>query len=432
MLKQNDVIFIKGEQNDLKQIQETGLLLFFDDIGQNLHLSAPTIAHFLWNSSGSDTQMRRFGGNAATVQRSTMKSLLLLLLSLLTGSDSAVVRGFKGGWLEFTSWYPDLKHNYTLIKVNEAALKSFNQWETFSNLRLYHDTERKEVKVGIKGPSWSSRRYKIKFYPEKPSKRDDDHDDDDDGDERTVDVKLGSHLTQTQTVRRAAGATVRCVYPNQNPRHSLFFCKENNDTCEEILGTQSPRKTNGSFTLEKTSRGFNIFISRVSSRDNGVYWCAEKGVAVRAAFQKISIQVEDEESSTAARTRPTSASTVRPVEKDPATKGDSWLPVLMALTCGALLLMLLLLYRWLKKSRNKEESTPEEAAYEEIQERPHTHDPTTAMKTIYVTAGFPTNPPAAFNKSQEGARQGAAHGATHKATHGAPHGAAHGAADALP
>uniref|UniRef100_A0A3B5KI65 Immunoglobulin subtype domain-containing protein n=1 Tax=Takifugu rubripes TaxID=31033 RepID=A0A3B5KI65_TAKRU len=154
----------------------------------------------------------------------------------------------------------------------------------------------------------------------------------------------GSHLTQTQTVRRAAGATVRCVYPNQNPRHSLFFCKENNDTCEEILGTQSPRKTNGSFTLEKTSRGFNIFISRVSSRDNGVYWCAEKGVAVRAAFQKISIQVEDEESSTgentgvrhttgcfshmtlhplssAARTRPTSASTVRPVEKDPATKG---------------------------------------------------------------------------------------------------------------
>lgn len=85
MLKQDDVIFIKGAQDDLKQIQETGLLLFFDDRGQNLHLSAPTIAHFLWSSSGSDTQMRRLGGNAATVQRSTMKSLLLLLLSLLTG-----------------------------------------------------------------------------------------------------------------------------------------------------------------------------------------------------------------------------------------------------------------------------------------------------------------------------------------------------------
>ncbi|TWW61423.1 hypothetical protein D4764_04G0000690 [Takifugu flavidus] len=268
-----------------------------------------------------------------------------------------------------------------------------------------------------------------------------------------ADPLVGSQLTQTQTVRRAAGATVRCVYPNQNPRQSLFFCKENNDTCEEILGTQSPKKTNGSFTLEKTRHGFNIFISRVSSRDNGVYWCAEKRLAARAAFQKISIQVEDEESSTAARTRPTSASTVRPVEKDPATKGDSWLPVLMALTCGALLLLvLLLLYRYeaaphrsqrfkrcvrseftfflpgLKKSRNKEESTPEEAAYEEIQERPHTHDPTTAMKTIYVTAGFPTNPPAAFKESQEGARQGAAH----KAAHGATHGATHGAADALP
>lgn len=133
------------------------------------------------------------------------------------------------------------------------------------------------------------------------------------------------------------------MYPNQNPGQTLFFCKENDDTCEEILGTQSPKKTNGSFTLEKTRDGFNISISRVSSRDNGVYWCAEKGLAVRA-FQKISIQVEDEESSTgenagvrhttgcfshvtlhplssAARTRPTSASTDRPVEQDPATKG---------------------------------------------------------------------------------------------------------------
>lgn len=154
----------------------------------------------------------------------------------------------------------------------------------------------------------------------------------------------GCCQTPPQTVRRAAGATVRCQYPNNNTRQDLFFCRENNVTCEEILGTRSSTKTNGSFTLEKTGGGFNIFIGRVSSRDNGVYWCAEKRRAVRAAFQRISIQVEDEESSTgedaggglttgrfshmtlrrlssAAHTRPTSASTVGPVEKDPATKG---------------------------------------------------------------------------------------------------------------
>lgn len=157
-------------------------------------------------------------------------------------------------------------------------------------------------------------------------------------------VFAGCCCTQTQTVRRAAAATVSCKYPKRERSQNLFFCKENDVTCEEILGTQSSKKTNGSFTLEKTSGGFNIFISRVSSRDNGVYWCAEKHLAVRAAFQMISIQVEDEESSTgetagvrhtagcfshmtlhrlssAAHTHPTGASTVRPVEKDPATKG---------------------------------------------------------------------------------------------------------------
>lgn len=154
----------------------------------------------------------------------------------------------------------------------------------------------------------------------------------------------GNCNTRTQTVRRAAGATVSCEYPNRSTGQILFFCRENNFTCEEIVGTQSPNKTNGPFTLKRTSRGVDISISRVSSRDNGVYWCAGMGIGVRAAFQKISIQVEDEESSTgesagvrhatgcfshmtlrrlssAAPTRPTSASTVGPVEKDHATKG---------------------------------------------------------------------------------------------------------------
>lgn len=56
----------------------------------------------------------------------------------------------------------------------------------------------------------------------------------------------------------------------------------------------------------------------------------------------------------------------------------------------------------------------QEAAYEEIQERPHRQDPATAMKTIYTTLGFPSNP---------------AHGTTHGTQHGAPHGTTHGTTD---
>lgn len=119
-----------------------------------------------------------------------------------SGSDSLSVSGFKGGWLEFSGWYPRLKL-YTLIKVNKAAVKSFNRWETVGNLQLYHDTERKEVKVGIKAPPWSRKQYEIQFYPEKRSERHDDEDDeddeDDDGDDdnrdkRTVDVELSKSL----------------------------------------------------------------------------------------------------------------------------------------------------------------------------------------------------------------------------------------------
>lgn len=116
------------------------------------------------------------------------------------------MRSFEGGWLEFTIDYPDHNQKYDMIKVDKVngAFTSFNRWENISSLLLYHDTENKTVKVGIKKHWRLSEEYKITFYPEKMSKKDndDDNDDDDDGDdddkqEREVKVKLGKRLTSS-------------------------------------------------------------------------------------------------------------------------------------------------------------------------------------------------------------------------------------------
>lgn len=133
----------------------------------------------------------------------------------------------------------------------------------------------------------------------------------------------------------------------------VFFCKENSFTCEEILSTGSPEKINGSFALEETDSSASVIITHASSRDSGVYWCAEKTQFSRAGFQKVSIEVEEERSSTgegevrdrsrasaaacaptsicsvssAASPRPTSASTrptsapTRPTSSSPLSRG---------------------------------------------------------------------------------------------------------------
>lgn len=64
------------------------------------------------------------------------------------------------------------------------------------------------------------------------------------------------------------------------------------------MSTRSSEKRKGPFALEESKSSFSIFISHVSSRDNGVYWCAEKTQLSRAGFQEIVIEVEDERSST--------------------------------------------------------------------------------------------------------------------------------------
>ena len=88
------------------------------------------------------------------------------------------MRGCRGGWLEFTSSYPNRKKNYDTIKVDKVkgAFRSLDAWENISNLLLYHDTTNKIVKVGLKQHSLLRTEYKISFSTEKRSKKDDDHD----------------------------------------------------------------------------------------------------------------------------------------------------------------------------------------------------------------------------------------------------------------
>lgn len=107
------------------------------------------------------------------------------------------MRGFKGGWLEFTSNYPNRNQKYDMVKVDKVMFRSFNTWENIGNLLLYHDTENKTVTVGIRPRLQLSTKYKIRFYPEKRSKKyadDDDDDDDDDNNKRKVEVRIGERL----------------------------------------------------------------------------------------------------------------------------------------------------------------------------------------------------------------------------------------------
>lgn len=102
-----------------------------------------------------------------------------------SGVEALEVTGFKGGWLEFSIKYPRKNQNYKRIEVDDnRALQSFNQWESISNLLLYHDIENKELKVSIKDlQSTTKQNHEIEFYPDKGEKK-----------EIEVDVKIGKIL----------------------------------------------------------------------------------------------------------------------------------------------------------------------------------------------------------------------------------------------
>ncbi|KAK5934656.1 hypothetical protein CgunFtcFv8_015033 [Champsocephalus gunnari] len=82
------------------------------------------------------------------------------------------------------------------------------------------------------------------------------------------------------------------------------------------------------------------------------------------------------------------------------TDGVSWIPIVAAVVCAALLgLLLFLVFRYKHSccSKNKrigEAHNVEDRAFDEIQERPLETGPGTALQALYVTANAPTNPSA--------------------------------------
>ncbi|KAM7421871.1 hypothetical protein PAMA_010097 [Pampus argenteus] len=105
--------------------------------------------------------------------------------------------------------------------------------------------------------------------------------------------KDGCQQLFTQTAYVTAQTTITCDYPNKYNSSIKFLCKDNNVSCEEILSTQSPVKSNGTFTLTDTNRGFNVSVSNVSSQHAGVYWCGVKPNegSYRASLRKIKLEV---------------------------------------------------------------------------------------------------------------------------------------------
>ncbi|KAK2861584.1 hypothetical protein Q5P01_001117 [Channa striata] len=376
-----------------------------------------------------------------------MKSFLLLVFSVMAGCETDIL-ACEDGWVEFTCVYPEKQKNYQKIDVvrdRQTITQSTekNKWEHKGRFSLYHNTTGKYLRVVIKQLKREDfGNYRCKFDPGgKTTER--------------VELKKGNNRCLEpiiKTMNKREKNTIIC----QNSKHMSrvkFLCKENGFICEDILSTQSSPVSNGSFTLTPTKRGFNVSISDVSSEDAGVYWCGVKPDGnYSVTYRKIQLQVHnppptptrsfttsvpsvqtttapaetDDPPPTSTRSFTTSVPSVQtttaPAETD--VPSETWTTVSSAqlttvsagndagfggnvtagVVCAAVLVVVILLVfiYTLSKRRNKDEKpkNKEDHSYAEIQERPQNKDSGAAMKTVYVTANFPTNPSASTDYSE--------------------------------
>ncbi|KAI3369568.1 hypothetical protein L3Q82_024381 [Scortum barcoo] len=225
-----------------------------------------------------------------------MKTFLLLILSLMTGSsEESEVKACEGGWVEFTCKYPEKSGKYERIDLvfpDKTTIRStqMDVWESKNNIHLYHDTKNEALRVSITQLQKNNfGKYKCKFY-KGPNSYDEEY-------EQDVELKHenGCQKQFIQTAYKLAQTTITCDYSGNKSSRVQFFCKENGFICEDILSTESSLKSNGTFSLTETSRGFSVSISNVSSHHAAVYWCGVKPKAgsYRAALRKIQLEVED-------------------------------------------------------------------------------------------------------------------------------------------
>uniref|UniRef100_A0A3B5A8N0 Immunoglobulin V-set domain-containing protein n=1 Tax=Stegastes partitus TaxID=144197 RepID=A0A3B5A8N0_9TELE len=108
----------------------------------------------------------------------------------------------------------------------------------------------------------------------------------------------------THTAYTTAKTTIACGH---GALKSNLFCKDNGFFCEDILSTESSRKSNGRFTLTNTAGGFTVSIRDVSLQDAGVYWCGKKSThrtsTSRVLHTKVHLDVKSESFTSSASER---------------------------------------------------------------------------------------------------------------------------------
>ncbi|KAK2861583.1 hypothetical protein Q5P01_001116 [Channa striata] len=357
----------------------------------------------------------------------------------------------EDGWVEFTCVYPGGQKNYQKIDVvrDEQTITQStekNKWEHKGRFSLYHNTTGKYLRVVIKQLKREDfGDYRCKFDP---------------GGKKTNEVDLENVTFPKDGCQKPLNITMnktdKTIITCGNFEHMYgvkFLCKENGFICEDIFSTKSSPPSNGSFTLTPANPGFSVSISDVSSEDAGVYWCGVKPDGnYRVTYRKIQLQVHnppptptrsfttsvpsvqtttapaetDDPPPTPTRSFTTSVPSVQtttaPAETD--VPSETWTTVSSAqlttvsagndagfggnvtagVVCAAVLVVVILLVfiYTLSKRRNKDEKpkNKEDHSYAEIQERPQNKDSGAAMKTVYVTANFPTNPSASTDYSE--------------------------------
>ncbi|KAI3369840.1 hypothetical protein L3Q82_024422 [Scortum barcoo] len=205
------------------------------------------------------------------------------------------VKGCAGGWVEFTCKYPCTDRKYQDIDLvlpkGKETLRSSEKdvWEKKSSrVSLYHDTTNKHLRVAISQLGQEDfEKYTCEFYQRSVSSPETEKVD--------IEVETDCQRQFIQTAYKPAQTTITCDYSGNKSSSVQFFCKENGFICEDILSTESSLKSNGTFSLTETSRGFSVSISNVSSHHAAVYWCGVKPKAgsYRASLRKIQLEVEE-------------------------------------------------------------------------------------------------------------------------------------------
>ncbi|XP_069025697.1 uncharacterized protein [Embiotoca jacksoni] len=195
-----------------------------------------------------------------------MKSLFLLIVTLIAGCEVRLVEKHSKGWVSFMCSAPKTSGKYQM-----TAGDSHKQIST----RLLNVTIEQQEPEDLK----NQKRVKDFIPPcDKPSE--------------TSPGSVELHFEVAEKDRnemfiqtyKSAKTTIRCDdYKDKNKSDVKFFCKDKTSTCKN--------ETHWTF-LTDASGGFNVSITNVSLKDEGVYWCGIK-FNNEAALKRIKLVVHD-------------------------------------------------------------------------------------------------------------------------------------------